>query len=258
MTAPLMDRRLTDRYESFEEWHWWFRGRQRILEAVLHREVGWPDSLSVVSLGCGPAQGIEWLARVAGPGGRVVGLDGDTQLTPTGPLASTFVIGSAEQVPLADASFDLVLLLDVLEHLDDDVGALREASRILRPGGTLLITVPAWPFLWGQQDEVSHHRRRYTRETLRAAFEGAQLPLPRLAYFNALFFPPIALVRVLRRRFGFPRETRSDFEDSEPGPLNEVLARLFGAERHFVGRLPIPFGVSLLAVLKAADEPGRL
>lgn len=94
-----------------------------------------------------------------------------------------------EAVPLATGSFDAVLALDVLEHLDDDTADLREAARLVKPGGLLLVTVPAFPSLWGGQDVVSHHRRRYTRPAPRQLFYRAGLPVPRATHFNTLLFP---------------------------------------------------------------------
>jgi hypothetical protein len=127
---------------------------------------------------------------------------------------------------------------------------------LLAPGGLLLVTVPALPSLWGAQDILSHHHRRYTRRTLTETFRSAGLPAPRTTYFNSLLFPPIAAVRWTRRLLGLIDGGKSDFDSMRPGPLNELLARLFGAERHVVGRLGLPVGVSLLAVGRAGASAG--
>jgi hypothetical protein len=113
-----------------------------------------------------------------------------------------------------------------------------------------MITVPALPSLWGGQDVVSNHRRRYTKQTLLRAFRQADLPQPRVHYFNALLFPPIAAVRWSRRAIGLGLRSRSDFDDSRPGFANEILACLFALERHWIGRVPMPIGVSLLATTR--------
>jgi hypothetical protein len=159
-------------------------------------------------------------------------------------------VGDVVRAPLASCAFDVVLLLDVLEHLDDDVAGLREATRLLKPRGLLLVTVPALPVLWGQQDEVSHHRRRYTRRSLEGALQGAGLQDPCLSYFNSLLLGPIVAVRLVRRLLRPGRASRSDFEDNHPGAVNDVLAALFGMERHLLGRVPLPLGVSLLATMR--------
>jgi SAM-dependent methyltransferase len=252
-------------YADLEDWHWWFRGRQQILEAVLGGALARSSSgpRRLVSVGCGPPGNLSWLLPFAGAGGLVVGLDAD----PSGALRAAgtgsmppelgFVIGTLEQPPLRPASCDAVLALDVIEHLDDDVGGLQAAAGLLAPGGVLLVTVPALPSLWGNQDIVSHHRRRYTRRTLLASFQRAGLPEPRVSFFNSLLFPPIAAVRWtrrLRRMFGSTTEEHSDFKGARPGLVNDLLTTLFASERHVVAErsLPIsfPIGVSLLALAR--------
>src|SRR2546423_6523204 len=124
----------------------------------------------------------------------------------------SFAYGTAEAVPFADASFDLVTAFDVLEHLDDDVRALREMARVARPAGLIAVTVPAYGWMWGRQDEISHHRRRYSRRSLRQAITDARLVPLRLTAFNTILFPGIAAVRITpriaQRLAGRGRETR--------------------------------------------------
>ena len=163
-----------------------------------------------------------------------------------------YAVGDLRALPLAPAVFDVVLALDVLEHLDDDATALAEAGRLLKPGGTLVVTVPALPSLWGAQDVVSHHRRRYTKRTMRALFARAGLPAPALTYFNTLLLPPLAAVRWLARARGPSTAQLSDFEKNRPGLANELLARVFALERHLLRHLSLPVGVSLLATLPPA------
>lgn len=234
-------------YGQLEVWHWWFRGRQRILEAVLRRTLPTNERLAIASLGCGPAEGLGWLAPFAG-GGRVVGVDVERGHARRIPPSIEYVLGRAEDAPFASHAFDAVLALDVLEHLDDDAAGLREAVRLVRPGGWLFLTVPALPSLWGSQDTVSHHRRRYTRASLLDVYARARLPAPRATYFNSLLFPPIAAVRWARQLLGLAERERSDFDDSRPGLVNDLLAGVFALERHLVPRVRLPIGVSLLAV----------
>jgi SAM-dependent methyltransferase len=153
------------------------------------------------------------------------------------------------RLPFADGAFDLVTALDVIEHIDDDVAALGELRRVLRPGGRLLVAVPAFTFLWGRQDEVSHHRRRYTRATLARALAQAGFAVVRESYFNTLLFPPIAAVRLGRRLLRRPGRRQSDFELG-PARLNGLLGAVFGAEAALVARTDLPFGVSLLALAR--------
>jgi len=247
-------------YSDLESWHWWFRGRQRILEAVLRRafaETTVPGPHSIVSLGSGPPSGFAWLTPFAGEGGLVVGLDADPSgalraaaATEPAPAGVQLVAGTMERPPLRPHAAHAVLALDVIEHLDDDAAGLAEAASLVAPGGFLLVTVPALPSLWGAQDTVNHHRRRYTRRSLADAFARAQLPRPRLTYFNMLLFPPIAAVRWTRRLLRKAPDGRSDFDGSRPGLQNNVLEEIFAAERAIVTRGSLPIGVSLLALLR--------
>jgi SAM-dependent methyltransferase len=245
-----MERQFAEQYGDLETWHWWFRGRQRILETALCRELKRQTSLSIASLGCGPVEGLNWLVPFAGPNGRVVGVDSDPIHARRSAGNISCVVGRAEAVPVASESFDVVLALDVLEHLDDDTAGLCEAVRLLKPRGLLVVTVPALPSLWGKQDIVNQHRRRYTKQTLKDTFVQAQLPSPYITYFNTILFPPAAAVRWFRRSVGLARDSGSDFDGNHPGLMNDILAAVFSLERHLIKRLPLPVGVSLLATVR--------
>jgi SAM-dependent methyltransferase len=246
-----MKHRFAGEYCTLEEWHWWFRGRRRILEAVLRREVSDRRVLRIASLGCGPARGVEWLAEIPIARSRVVGIDLDPGHGRARGRDVDFVAARLEALPLAGGAFEMVVALDVLEHLVDDAAGLEEAGRLVAPGGLLVVTVPALPSLWGRQDEVSEHYRRYTRRSLLDLFARAGLHRPRITHFNTLLFAPVAAVRWTRRALGTSSAGGSDFAKNRPGLLNDLLAHLFAAERHLVGRVPLPAGVSLLAMLRA-------
>ena len=155
---------------------------------------------------------------------------------------------TASTLPFADGTFDLVTILDVLEHIDDDAGTLRELHRVLRPGGMLLVSVPAYRFLWGPQDEISNHKRRYLARELRTRLVEAGFRVRKLSYFNTILFPAIAGIRLVRPyRPGSPN-LKSDFTMTRPGPANTLLGRIFGLEAPIVRRMDLPFGVSILAL----------
>lgn len=245
-----MERTFAEQYGALERWHWWFRGRRSVIESVLRHELQEGESRRVLSVGCGPAAGLDWLLPFAGPHGRVVGLDAEPLHARDAPRGVEFVTGRLEAAPFAPASFELVLALDVLEHLDDDAAGLGAAARLVKPGGLLLATVPALPSLWGGQDVVSAHRRRYTRRALARLCRAAGLPACEIRYFNTLLFPLVGLIRWSRRALGLAGRARSDFEDTRPGALNELLGRVFSLEGHLINRVPAPVGVSLLVKYK--------
>jgi SAM-dependent methyltransferase len=245
-----MKKDFAEEYGQLEEWHWWFRGRRKVLESVLQRELTGAGSRQILSVGCGPAEGLQWLVPFAGDQGKVVGLDIEPLHARRLNDKIDFVVGSLQSVPLADRSFDLVMALDVLEHLDNDYDSFLEAVRLVKPGGLLLLTVPALPSLWGGQDVVSEHRRRYTSRTLQQLFEEAKLSGYSIKYFNSVLFPVAAGLRWSRRALGMGNRARSDFEDNKPGMLNELLAWLFATESYFLPHANFPIGVSLLATYR--------
>jgi ubiquinone/menaquinone biosynthesis C-methylase UbiE len=167
----------------------------------------------------------------------------------------TIVQASAGNLPFPDETFDLVTMLDVLEHIADEKTALAEVSRVLRPGGFLTIAVPAYRFLWGAQDDVSQHQRRYSARQLEHRVRTAGLRVKRLTHFNSALFPPIAAIRLFRRAVPQARSTESDFTFPTPGAMNRLLATVFGLESAIVARTNLPFGVSILCL--AEKEPAR-
>ena len=234
-----------------EDVHWWFVGRRRVLLQVLDRYLGknGTGERRILDVGCGTGTMLSYLASY----GRAQGVDIDEEaIGYCRDRGLTDVrLGSAETLPFEDGSFDLVTVLDVVEHLDDDAAALREIRRVLRPGGMVLMTVPAHPFLWGDQDEVNLHKRRYVAPQVRERLTATGFDVLRLTYINAFMFAPIALVRMLRRlehRIRPKIESQSDFRYPAPGPLNFLLGWVFGAEAPIVRRVNIPVGVSILAL----------
>src|SRR4029077_11037019 len=153
------------------------------------------------------------------------------------------------KLPFADDHFDVVTALDVLEHLDDDTGALREFRRVLRPGGRIFIFAPAHRWLWSLQDEVSHHKRRYTARTLRGAVTAAGLEIERQSYVSAFLLPVIYLGRQwlkARRRF----RVYSTENNLHPEWSNGILRSIFLFEIPVLRHADMPFGASLLCVAR--------
>ena len=155
-----------------------------------------------------------------------------------------------EGIPAYDGAFDMVVALDVLEHVEHDVESLAALRKRLAPGGRMVLTVPAYQFLWSRHDETHHHFRRYTRKSLSEAFDQAGFEIEHLTYYNSFLFPLVAALRLGRRALGLSETA----DDQMPSPaVNKVLKTIFSGERKLVSRFSLPFGVSLLAV---ARNPG--
>lgn len=243
-----MEQRYYAQYRELEDSHWWFRGRRAILRRILADRLASEPGRLVLDLGCGTGAMLPELARH----GAVHGADADPEAVRFCRARgfSDIELLDSQALPWEADTFGAVTAFDVLEHLDDDRGMVAEIRRVLRPGGCLFLTVPAFMLLWGPQDEISHHRRRYRASQVRALLSGERLELEKLSYFNTLLFPPIAAIRVGRRPFvKSERSTaKSDFTMSRPGRMNDLLASVFSMEASLVARRNLPFGVSILAV----------
>jgi SAM-dependent methyltransferase len=230
-----------------EESHWWFAGRRRIIESFVAEICRKLENKRphILDVGCGTGANLEMLARF----GEVEGVDlsADAIEFCHARGLTNVRLGEAERLPYDDAEFDLVTAFDVVEHLDDDVAGLREMYRVLKPGGRALLFVPAFMFLWGVQDEVGHHRRRYTIKRLRRVVGEAGLEIERTTYANITFFAPILAGRALIRATGLRPASENNINVHT---LNGLMGSLLGAERFLLRHLNFPFGVSALCVAR--------
>jgi SAM-dependent methyltransferase len=243
-----MDEKMMKATLAVDERHWWYRGRRRVIRAELDR-LPLPAGARVLDAGCGSGRTLMELVHY---GGEVSGIELNTdaaQLARARGLGEV-QIGRLEELPWEDATFDLITCLDVIEHVPDDVTALVELRRVARPGGWLLVTVPAYQALWSRHDEANHHYRRYSRSMLRGAARSAGWEIQRVSSFNSLLLAPAAAVRLAQRR---TRAPNGDANDLDVGPpwLNDVLERPLALEASWLARgRTLPVGLSLLAVLR--------
>ncbi len=233
--------------------HWWFAGRRRILSGFLDdimASMHVPDGRRprILDVGCGTGANLELLANYGEAEGVDVSEDALKFCRERG--LTNVKLGAAEHLPYADKSFDLVTALDVVEHLDNDVAGLKEMQRVLRPGGRSLLFVPAFMFLWGVQDDVSDHRRRYTIAQLKRSVAAAGLELERATYANLTFFAPILAGRLLMRMTGLRPQSENNI--NVPA-LNGLLGRVLGAESSVLRRANLPLGVSAVCVARRVD-----
>jgi len=240
-----MERAVFDRMAELDQHHWWFIARRRILDSLIKRVVRPPQDARILEVGCGTGHNIPMLKEF----GTVEASELDHSART---LANARHPGMVKEARLPDLSmfernaYDLITLLDVLEHVPDDLASLRAIHRRLKPGGALLLTVPANPWMWSAHDAAHHHFRRYTRANLEDLFLRAGLEVQLLSYFNSLLFPLIAAARAVGKIT--QRESADDRLPSDA--VNGALKRVFGLEAGLIGRVPMPFGVSLVAVVR--------
>jgi SAM-dependent methyltransferase len=230
--------------------HWWYRGRRRVIRAELD-SLDLPVGASILDAGCGSGRMMAELARY----GTVSGIERDDDVAEIARARDVGEVrsGCLEALPWPDGCFDLLTCLDVIEHTTDDRAALAELRRACRPGGRLLLTVPAYPALWSSHDVANHHHRRYTRASLRAASQAAGWELERLSSFNTVLLAPAAAVRLAERRRAAAPRARSDLNLGPPW-LNRMLEWPLALEAHWLSRgRTLPAGLSLLAVLRRAE-----
>ncbi|WP_315762848.1 class I SAM-dependent methyltransferase [Sphingomonas sp. Y38-1Y] len=240
-----MDRIVYDRMAAHDTTHWWYRARREILADYLTREAALPKDARILEIGCGTGHNLPMLAGF-----------GDVDAIEIDEAARVFAserlgkpVGTAPLPSLTGVergSYDLVAVLDVVEHVEDDVAALRGMAAVLKPGGAILVTVPAHPWMWSAHDTVNHHHRRYSKGSLDQAIRAAGLRHNGLRYFNSLLFPVAVAARLAGKLTG-----KDDSDDSPPAaPVNKALETVFRLERHLVGRVPLPPGLSIITLVR--------
>lgn len=239
-------KRLHERETSY----WWHVGRRRILDSALREFVADSRACRILDIGCGAGSNALFLRRY----GVVTGLDiSEEALSLSKHKGFTeLVLGSAVALPFPDNSFDIISLLDVIEHIENDEEALLQAFRVLKNGGSLLLTVPAHPWLWSLRDEVFDHKRRYTGGELRQKLIRTGFVLQKESHFVILGVPFLLVRNMLRRvkKMFFPHyeEEVGTYDPILPNALNALLLLWLSGEEILMRYAPIPLGSSLLAV----------
>ena len=240
-----MERIVYDRMAELDERHWWYRARRDILCELIRREISLPPRRGSSKWAGQAAQS----AMLGAFGHVVVEIDEAARDIASQRLGHPVLNAPLPELSgIGSGSYDLIAILDVLEHIGADREALVSLASRLRPGGRILITVPAHPWMWSAHDVVNHHHRRYTRRALRAVVAEAELKLEMMSWFNSLLFPLAAAARLAGRISG-----KEDSDDKlPPAPINRLFEAVFGLERYAIGRVPFPPGVSLAAIVSAS------
>jgi SAM-dependent methyltransferase len=227
--------------------HWWFSGRRAVLSYLIGN-LDLPANARILEIGSGTGGNLQMLSSY----GQVSALEMDATARS---IASEKTGGRFDiraglcprDIPFAGEKFDLVCLFDVLEHIDEDVETLIAVKGLLAERGLVLITVPAYGWLWSAHDEFLHHKRRYSADELRQKVIASGLQPIKISYFNTFLFPLAAAVRFKDRLLG---NSSASGTSVPPEPINRLFSTLFGSERFVLGHFNLPFGVSLLGLLQ--------
>lgn len=234
--------------DEVEESHWWFRVRKELISELVKRyRPKKEQQLKILDLGCGTGM----ISKELESFGAVFAVDPSVESQDfCGKKGiKNFYKGSAENIPFDDNVFDVVVMLDVLEHIKDDASTVKEVRRVLKPGGAFIFFVPALPFLWSEHDEVFLHFRRYTRKTLSALF-AEEWKMLRMSYFNFFLFLPILSMRAISLIFNIGSKNGVE----QATALNGILYRIFHLEVPCLSYINFPLGVSLLGVYEKQEK----
>ena len=240
-----MERIVYQQMAELDDRHWWYRARRRILAELIRREVHPAADARILEIGCGTGHNLAMLSGF----GHVDGLELDDEAAALSEkrLGRVIIRSPLPELDGVSNDYDLIGAFDVIEHIDDDHAALAAIATRLKPGGKFIMTVPAHPWMWTAHDVANHHKRRYSKRSLRALVEGSPLRLDKIGYFNSLLFPLAIVERAASKLRG-----KDDGNVSlPPRPLNNLFEAVFASERYLVGRLPLPPGLSLFAVASA-------
>lgn len=243
-----------ERMYRFEDRYWWFVARRHLITSLLRAHYPRDGRLKILDIGCGTGAMLDELAHF----GHVVGADyapEALQFCVTRGVGADLARADVRRLPFADSSFDVVTAMDIVEHIDDDKAASCEIFRVLKPGGRLLVTVPAFPSLWSEHDEALHHFRRYTAPHLKDLFQRAGLAVDKVSYTVTTLFPLIWVFRQVnnllpkRRGEGEKQANLINFA----GPVNAALLALSQWETGLIHRQNLPFGVTVVCVARKPE-----
>ena len=241
-----MERIVYEKMAELDQQHWWYRARRQVLAALIRRKARPPAGGRLLEIGCGTGHNLEMLSEF----GQLDALElDDTARAVAEKRLGRPVMDSPlpELRGVPQRTYDLVAALDVIEHIDDDEASIASIATLLKPGGKVVMTVPAHEWMWSAHDVVSHHKRRYSKRSLKKLVEGSPLRLEAMGYLNSLLLPAAIAERLASKARGK--------QDADlwlpPRPVNATLEMLFASERHLIGRVPLPPGLSLFAIASA-------
>ncbi|MBF0452042.1 MAG: class I SAM-dependent methyltransferase [Candidatus Magnetomorum sp.] len=239
-----MDQSHFTTIEQIASTHWWYQGRRCILTKILN-SLHLPEKCQILEMGCASGENLSWLKQFGDP----VGIEPNTwavQRAKQKNIGTVYQGSLPDHLPEISETFDLITLLDVLEHIENDDLSLLLLKKWITPGGYMVITVPAYSFLWSSLDDINHHKRRYTIHQLKNLLEKNGYSIEYISYFNTFLFPLIYSFRLLDGYFGKAQHSDVTF----PHFGNYILKQIFSFESRWIPQKKFSFGVSLAAVVR--------
>jgi len=241
-----------EEYETMadtEDHHWWFVGRRHIISEILKKQQLQPEC-RILEIGCGTGGNLSMLSRF----GKVSAVELNDTARRKASEKSSIPVEKAclpDDLPFSGKKFDVICLFDVLEHIQQDVDALRVLHESLSPAGKIILTVPAYQWMWSSHDVSLHHFRRYSRKSLQDCCQRAGYRLERLSSFNCFLLPVAIMTRVIEK-IAPSKAVRGDKTPS--AWLNNILSWIFRSESYLLARINLPAGLSLLAILVSEQK----
>jgi len=243
-----VEEKILQKNAELEDNNWWHISRRKIIETAIEKYIGkFPADAQILDVGCGTGGNFDLICNYSK---NISGIESDS-----------YALGIARQkyasinisqgdlpynIPVQENNFDAIFLLDVLEHIDDDLSSLQTLFSKLKSGGHLIITVPAFNFLWSNHDTVNHHKRRYSLNELIGKVKKNSFQIKCASYFNTWLFPLIALVRIIKSKTPTLKDKSDLF--TPPKAVNNILTCIMSSERFFIRDSKLPFGVSIIVI----------
>ncbi len=240
-----MDKSLYGQMFSCENNHWWFLAKREIVLYFVSKILENKKQPKICDIGCGTGALLQELNRF----GIALGMDSSEdaiEFCSKKGITNVKKGKLPDDIPFEKNFFDLILLLDVLEHIDDEETVLKSCKQLLKPGGSIIITVPAYKLLWTKRDDFHHHKRRYTKHQLIKAVKDSGLSITKISYYNTLLFPLALLARISTKLL----KTEKDPDLILPAsPINRTMRFIFASEKYFLKYFNFPFGLSLVSIV---------
>ena len=245
-----MENKIFQKMLKLESSHWWFVARRKIIQKAINN-LDLPRNIRILDAGCGNGDNLSLLSTF----GDLVAFEKNEYALKT---AKSKKIGEIYKAELPDklpntvkTNFDLIVLLDVLEHIDDDSKSLTTVRKLMNNKGIILITVPAFQWLWSEHDVIHHHKRRYSKSELREKLDSSGFRIKYISYFNTLLFPFALVERIGQKIFS---SSNPEILELPNNKINFLLEKIFSLEAIFMNKISLPFGLSLVAIAEKKNN----